>query len=132
MVTLVVPVAMALVVAACGADDEDTSASEVELSAAAVEGRRIAGGSGCAGCHGRDGEGGIGPTWVGLYESTVELDDGTTVVADDAYLVQAIAEPDAERVDGFPVAMSPNDLSDQEIASVVTYIKALGAEAGAE
>jgi cytochrome c oxidase subunit 2 len=51
------------------------------------------------------------------------------VTADDAYLTRAIADPGAERVAGFALEMPANDLSEEEIAQIVAYIRALG-EAG--
>jgi cytochrome c oxidase subunit 2 len=115
-------------VASCGGDDDATT-EPAELSAEAEAGRTLARDSGCAGCHGNDFAGGLGPTWVGLAGSEVELEDGTTVTADDAYLTRAIADPGAERVAGFALEMPANDLSEEEIAQIVAYIRALG-EAG--
>ena len=45
--------------------------------------------------------GGVGPKFVGLYGSQVTLDDGSTVVADDAYIRRSITDPDAQRVAGY-------------------------------
>ncbi|MGA0766576.1 MAG: c-type cytochrome, partial [Ilumatobacteraceae bacterium] len=42
--------------------------------------------AGCASCHGEDGNGRVGPKWIGLADSQVTLNDGTVVTADDAYL----------------------------------------------
>jgi cytochrome c oxidase subunit 2 len=116
-------------VASCGGDD-DATAEPAELSADAEAGRTLARDSGCAGCHGNDFAGGLGPTWVGLAGSEVELEDGTTVTADDAYLTRAIADPGAERVAGFALEMPANDLSEEEIAQIVAYIRALGEGGG--
>ncbi|MFP5489762.1 MAG: c-type cytochrome [Acidimicrobiia bacterium] len=109
------------VAAACGAND----AAGPELPAAAAEGRDIARTNGCAACHGRDGEGGPGPAFAGLFGSTVELEDGTTVVADVDYLVESIRDPDAKEVAGYGIVMPTNNLSDAEIESVVAWIQAL-------
>ena len=65
-----------------------------------------------------------------LYGSTVELEDGSTAVVDDEYLTTAIADPDAQVHAGFSIAMPDNQLSDEEIASVVAYIRALGTPDG--
>ena len=49
-----------------------------------------------------------GPTWFGLYGSNVELADGTTVVADDAFIAESILNPKAKEVAGFaPTVMPP-------------------------
>ena len=127
----VVPFALALALAglagACGSDDTaDESADDGgSLSAEAQAGRDVAQDNGCAGCH-RAGGGGIGPDWEGLYGSTVTLEDGSTVVADDEYLALAITDPGAQVVDGFNVSMPERDLSDDDVASIVAYIRELG------
>ncbi len=124
--------AVLLARASCGGDDDsggeggDGGGGEVELSAEAQAGRDLARQNGCAGCHGDDFSGSLGPSWVGLYGSEVELEGGQTVTADEAYLTRAIADPGAERVAGFALEMPGNDLSDEEIAQVVAYIKELG------
>ena len=67
----------------------------------------------------------MGPPWVGLLGSQVQLTDGTTVVADDAYLISAIKTPDAQKVAGYAVAMPVNQLNDEDIAKVIAYITSL-------
>lgn len=113
--------ALIAVGAACGSSAD----SAPELSPAAEDGRDIARSKGCAACHGTNGDGGVGPAWTGLYASDVELEDGSTVVADAAYLTRAITDPDAEVRDGFSVSMPDNDLDPDEIDAVVAYIEAL-------
>jgi cytochrome c oxidase subunit II len=105
----------------CGAD-----ASGQPLSPEASRGRELARTNGCSACHGSDGQGGVGPPFVGLYGSSVRLADGSTVVADDAYVAEAIQRPDAARPAGYDVAMPSNDLSDEQVAALVAYIRELG------
>jgi mono/diheme cytochrome c family protein len=112
-----------LLVAACGED------APSGLSNQAADGRRIAATRGCAGCHGSNGQGGIGPAFVGLAGSQVELDDGTTVTADEAYLRESIVDPSAMRVAGYDQRMPEVDLSDDELDDVVQYITELGTPA---
>jgi cytochrome c oxidase subunit 2 len=107
--------------AGCGGDSSTAS-----LSPAAERGRDVARINGCAACHGTDGEGGVGPPFVGLYGSQVTLSDGSTVVADDAYVAEATRDPGASRVAGYPNDMPGNDLDDAQIAAVVAYIRELG------
>jgi len=80
--------------------------------------------SGCSACHGPNGEGGAGPAWKGLYGSEVELDDGSTVTADEAYLTEAIRDPSAKQVAGYGL-MPANSLNDTEIQAVVEFIRSL-------
>lgn len=108
--------------AACGSDGD-----EVALSPAAEAGRDVVRSNGCAACHGQNGDGGPGPSFVGLYGSTVELEDDETVVADEAYLVESIREPGAKVVEGYGFPMPENDLTDDEIQSVVAFIRELAA-----
>ena len=107
---------------ACGGDDDDAADG---LTGEAARGRQLVEDVGCQSCH-RAG-GGVGPSWDGLYGSTVELDDGTTVVADEAYLTRSIVDPGAEKVDGYAVDMPDYpSLDDDDIAAIVAYIRTLG------
>lgn len=81
--------------------------------------------SGCASCHGAQGQGGVGPTWIDLAGSDRELKDGTTVVADEAYLLRSILEPGVEEVVGYTLAMPVNNVSEAEAADIVAYIEEL-------
>ncbi len=83
--------------------------------------------AGCMRCHTPDGTRHIGPTWLGLYGSRVKLADGTTVVADEAYLTRSMMDPMAEIVAGYPPAMPTYQgrLAPPETAAILAYIKAL-------
>jgi cytochrome c553 len=116
--------ALAIALSACGSDD-----SAVALTPAGEAGRDVTIENGCASCHGTNGEGNVGPAFVGLFGSTVELDDGTTVVADEAYIIESIKDPGAKRVEGYNLPMPQTNLSDDEIASVVDYIRELATPA---
>ena len=82
--------------------------------------------NGCIGCHSVDGAKMTGPTWFKLYGSNVELADGTTVVADDAYITESILNSKAKEVAGFsPTVMPPYALTDEEISNIIAYFKTL-------
>jgi cytochrome c oxidase subunit 2 len=115
---LVPLLAAVVVLGACGGD----AASDVELSARAEEGRSVMRSSGCAACHGAQGDGGVGPAFLGLFGSTVTLDDGTSVTADRQYLYESITDPDAKIVDDHRVPMPENDLDDAEVEAIIDYI----------
>ena len=51
----------------------------------------------CITCHGT----GKGPPLTGIYGKPVKLNDGTTVVADDAYLRESVLYPSAKIVEGY-------------------------------
>lgn len=121
-VSAVLTVGLAVAATACGGDDDSG------LSEQAATGKDTANSNGCASCHGSDGRGGVGPTWIGLAGSQVELDDGTTVTADDDYLLRAILDPAAEVVPGFAVNMPENGLSEEQALDIVAYINELTAE----
>ena len=116
--SLAVIATMAMALSAC-ADDGPP------LSEAGARGKDLAGDNGCLACHGRNGQGGVGPAWTGLAGATVELDDGTTVVADDNYLRRSISDPQAEQVAGYTVLMPTNKLAPGEVDAVIAYIKDL-------
>lgn len=82
----------------------------------------------CQACHSTDGSKGQGPTWRGLFGSNVELNDGTTVVADEAYLTESIKQPAAKVVKGFD-AMGFNPVNagvtDAQIADLIAFIQTL-------
>jgi cytochrome c oxidase subunit 2 len=82
--------------------------------------------NGCGACHSITGAAGVGPTWLGLFGSQVELADGTTVTADDAYLIESIKQPQAKIVKGFEnQRMVQYSFTDDELAALVAYIKTL-------
>jgi cytochrome c oxidase subunit 2 len=81
--------------------------------------------NGCAACHSTTGAAGVGPTWRGLFGHEVELEDGTTVIADDAYLFESIRDPRAKIVRGFTPTMPIYPFTDEEINDIVAYIKTL-------
>ena len=89
-------------------------------------GQNLALQKGCAACHSVDETDKIGPSWVGLYGSQVELTDGTFVIANEDYLIESIKDPNTKIVKGFSKgAMPPISLSDEEINSLVAYIKSV-------
>lgn len=123
---LILTLAIAVGVGACGGSGDGNDAA---LSEAGQRGQTLARGKGCASCHGSDGQGRVGPAWVGLYGSEVELEDGTTVIADDDYLTRAITDPGADIVKGSTLVMPNNDLSEDEIADIIAYIRDLSTDA---
>jgi cytochrome c1 len=99
-------------------------AGEVDL-AAAERGRAAA--SVCLACHSTDGSQMVGPSWKGLYGSEEELEDGSTVIVDDAYIHESIVDPMAKIVKGYPPSMPPfkGILTEDQIKDITEYIKSL-------
>ena len=108
-----------------GACSSSSSSAPADLSPEAAAGRELAISAGCASCHGDDGNGRVGPKWVGLADSQVTLSDGTVVTADDTYLYESIKNPGAKKRRGASGIMPANKLTDEEIASIIVYIRAL-------
>ncbi len=89
-------------------------------------GKALVSQNGCGGCHTIDGSKLVGPTWRGLFGSQVKLDNGQSVTADEAYLTESIANPNAKIVDGFPSNVMPKfNLTDAQIKDIVSYIETL-------
>jgi cytochrome c oxidase subunit II len=79
----------------------------------------------CQSCHTIDGSPGLGPTWQGLWMSEIPLEDGTTVVADEAYITESIREPNEKIHEDFQPVMPAFDLDDEEIADLIAFIQTL-------
>ncbi len=89
-------------------------------------GERVAS-EGCLSCHSIDGSEMVGPTWLGLFNSQRQLEDGSVLLADEAYLLSAILEPGSQIVAGYsPVMPDAYDvLTEEDITAVIEYIKSL-------
>lgn len=81
--------------------------------------------SGCAGCHGRDGTGIVGPALTNILGSEISLEGGRTIVADYDYLVRSILDPGSEKVDGFSIEMPSNTLTEKEAQAIATFLQEL-------
>ena len=89
-------------------------------------GKALVAQNGCAACHSIDGTRLVGPTWRGLFGSQVKLSNGKAVTADEAYLIESIANPGAKVVDGFPDGVMPKfNLTDAQIKNIASYIETL-------
>ena len=80
---------------------------------------------GCIACHA---QGGIAPTLKGCFGRAVLLNDGRSVLADEAYIRNAILDPGAKLVAGYPRIMPSyrNQLTEEQVSQLVDYIKMLG------
>ncbi len=81
----------------------------------------------CLACHTSDGRRHVGPSWRGLFDSWVTLDDGRRVLADEEYLTRSMMEPMTDRVAGYRPVMPTyqGGLPNGEVAALLEYIKAL-------
>jgi cytochrome c oxidase subunit 2 len=104
-------------------EDQPPQATMVEM------GRRLAVSAGCLKCHSVDGTAHIGPTWLDMYKRKTKLEDGTEIIADEAYMTESMMYPNAKHVQGFAVpSVMPayqGRLEGPELAAIVEYIKSL-------
>lgn len=98
----------------------------VVIPQAAIEGEKVYTARGCQVCH-LQANTSIAPTLHGLYGKTVELADGSEVVADEAYLRESILQAQATVVAGYAPAMPSYEsiLSQEEVDQLVAYIISL-------
>ncbi len=79
----------------------------------------------CLSCHSVDGSESIGPTLKGILGRKQKLTNGQTVTVDDAYLKEAIVNPEAKIPEGFEDLMSKTDLTEEELNQMIEYMKNL-------
>jgi len=110
-----------------------TSAAPVPVTPALVaNGKQLYTADSCSGCHSLTGAAGAGPTFKQLAGSTVTLDNGKTVPADDAYLIRSIADPDAQIVRGYHAGLMAPAIANfnlnakpNDIRALVAFIRSL-------
>jgi cytochrome c oxidase subunit II len=93
-------------------------------------GQRLLFERGCISCHSLEGNKMMGPTFKGLYGSTVSVVTSgaqRTITADSAYINNSIVTPGADVVAGYPNTMPPSKdiVSASEISEIITYLKGL-------
>src|SRR5581483_10999850 len=93
----------------------------------AEQGEKLFQQNGCSTCHLLDQQGRC-PILRGLYNKPVQLADGRTVMADDAYIRESILDPNAKIVAGFQPNVMPNfkgQISESDVIQLIAYIKSL-------
>jgi len=82
----------------------------------------------CVTCHLPDGTG-RGPSLVGVYGSTVTLENGSTVTADESYLRESILTSQAKTVKGYEHVMPTFQglINEDGVAALIEYIKSMQA-----
>jgi cytochrome c oxidase subunit II len=92
----------------------------------AAGGEKLFQSMGCNTCH-RGDSGARGPNLAGIYNTQVNLNDGHTVVADDAYLRESILQPAAKIAQGFQPIMPTfqGQLSEENLIQLIEYIKSI-------
>lgn len=118
-----VPLVLLAAAPSCAGDEGD--GDRAGGATAAERGGRIVRDAGCVACHSLDGSDAPGPTFKGLAGSTVELEDGSLVTADDAYLTESIVAPGVRVVAGYSIVMPSTNLEPEEVRDVVAYLRTL-------
>ena len=82
----------------------------------------------CQTCH-QEQDQGRGPSLRGVFGSTVLLEDGRTVVADEDYLRQSILQPAAKLVKGYKPLMPTfqGQIDEEGVLQLIAYLKTQGA-----
>ena len=80
---------------------------------------------GCAQCHSIDGSAGTGPSLKGIFGTTHDLADGSSVAVDDNYIRESILEPQARIRAGYRPVMATYQglVSDEDITALIEFIK---------
>jgi cytochrome c oxidase subunit 2 len=103
------------------AESTDSSSS----GTGTASGQELSISKGCVACHSIDGTTIIGPTWKGLYGSQESLEDGSSVIVDDAYIKESILNPTIKITKGYQPLMPVLPVTDEEITALTDYIKSL-------
>ena len=81
----------------------------------------------CNACHSVDGSLKLGPTIKNQYGKEIRHTNGTVTIINDDYIIESLIDPLKHIVDGYtPIMPSYKPvLSEEDIANIIAYIKAL-------
>jgi cytochrome c oxidase subunit 2 len=84
----------------------------------------------CVTCHVQNAQG-RGPVLTNLFGSKVELQSGTAVVADEAYIRESIVNPQAKIVAGFQPIMPTFQglVTEEQLLQLISYVRSLSQQA---
>lgn len=82
----------------------------------------------CASCHDK----GLGPSWQNLYGYERPMNDGSTVLADEAYVRESIFYPGKRIAKGFGNNMNSflGALKDKDVLALIAYMRSLSDRGG--
>jgi cytochrome c oxidase subunit 2 len=85
----------------------------------------------CISCHRNDAQA-QAPQLAGLFGHSVKLQNGTSVVADEAYIRESIVNPQAKIVAGFQPIMPTFQglVTEEQLLQLIAYIRSLNAQPG--
>ena len=101
--------------------------SDEEITAQVARGEYLYRSQDCRSCHSVNGSWRReAPTWKGIYNQSVTLNDGTIVMRDYRYLRRAIRHPHEQIVSGYYASMSAYpQLSADDVDALLWYIWSL-------
>ncbi len=100
---------------------------EASAGGLADRGKEVFNEKGCNACHSVNGTRVVGPTMKGLAGIKREFADGSSAVADDAYLRESILLSGAKIVKDYPAAMPifKGQIEEEDVSAIIDYIKSL-------
>src|ERR687897_696460 len=106
---------------------DDWLSGDTGSTTPAAAGQKLYQTLGCASCHGANGEGGRGPTLVGIFGNNQTLQTGEVVRVDETYVRESILNPQAKLVAGFGPIMPTfqGQVSEDQLVQLIAYIKSL-------
>ncbi|MCF8381255.1 MAG: cytochrome c oxidase subunit II [Bacteroidales bacterium] len=110
---------------------DTTAVALTESDIPGSEGLQILRSQGCTACHTSDGSRLLGPSYLGIWGTERIVLDGKeekTVIADEAYIIESIYEPNVLIVKGYPKSLMQSYtgvLSEEEIQKIIDYLKVL-------
>lgn len=111
-----------------GAQVAEAGEKGSDFTSLVEQGEKLSRSRGCIACHSSTDAPSIGPSYVGLFGSEVQLADGSTVIADENYIRESIENPQAKIVKGYEQVIMPpypGALSELELNALIAYIKSL-------
>ena len=109
------------------ADYEEWLIGAVKGESMSAGGAKLFAQLGCIACHAPD-SAGRGPLLEGEYGKPIKLQDGRTVVMDEAYIRESILDPTAKLAEGYPPLMPTfqGQVTEEQILELIAFIKSLG------
>ena len=100
---------------------------EASAGGLADRGKEVFNEKGCNACHSVNVTRVVGPTMKGLAGIKREFADGSSAVADDAYLRESILLSGAKIVKDYPAAMPifKGQIEEEDVSAIIDYIKSL-------
>lgn len=104
-------------------------AGQAKTESMAQAGERLFNELKCASCHSPE-NAGQGPSLVGIYGKPEKLRDGSTRTVDEAFIRQAIIDPNSLQLPNYNPIMPTykGQVDEEQVLQLIAYIKSLGTE----